>query len=348
MRTPSLRRRNDPETGSPAASRALVVDDHAEYRDYVKSLVSRFGFEVSACADGAEALDLLSAHLEFYDLLIVDYEMPRVSGLEMIKAVRAHEHHRDASAILLTTHDDLETKITALRLGFDDYLAKSSSELEIGAKLSAACRVVSRQRRLDETVRELYGLATRDELTGLFNRRVFFAEADRSLAEGRTVNLIFFDLDEFKPINDTLGHLAGDRILRDIGSLFLKRTRSEDLIARYGGDEFVMLVTTLGPQEVESLAKRISAELSSAQWIFGTETFSVGVTTGIACSSLLNQPTVAQLLSAGDRDLYKNKWLRKHPDQDPARYEYDGSREAHVIDMVMRDEDEPTRAKKNE
>lgn len=324
---------------------ALVVDDDAEYREHVVTLVSRFGFEVSAFDDGAKALDALSSGADFYDLLIVDFDMPVVNGLEFIKSLRAHERHRDAYAIMLTSSDDLETKIAALRLGFDDYLVKSASELEIGAKLSAACRVVSRQRRLDEAVRELYGLATRDELTGLFNRRVFFAEADRLLAEARIVNVILFDLDEFKPINDTLGHLAGDRILRDIGALFLKRTRSEDLIARYGGDEFVMLVPNLAPREVEALAHRIAAELGSAQWIFGTEIFSVGVTTGIACSSLLESPTVAQLISAGDRDLYKNKWLRKNPHEDPALYEYDTTRDAHVVEM-LRFDGESTGAKK--
>lgn len=347
MRTPSLRRRNETEAGNPIALRALVVDDHQQYRDYITQLASRFGFKVSACADGAEALEMLSTGSQFYDLLLVDFEMPRVSGLELIKGVREqNENHRDVYAVMLTANEDVETKITALRLGFDDFIAKSTGEVEIAAKLSAARRLITRQKRLDETVRELYGLATRDELTGLFNRRYFFAEAERLLKEGKVVNLIFFDLDQFKIINDTFGHLAGDRILRDIGSLFLKRTRTEDLIARYGGDEFVMLVANSTPSEVEHLAHRIVTEISSAQWIFGTDIFSVGVTTGISCSSLLKEPAVAQLLSAGDRDLYKNKWVRKNPDEDPSLYEYDNTRDAHVIEMLRSDDAEDTAAKK--
>src|SRR6185295_7303334 len=113
-----------------------------------------------------------------------------------------------------------------------DFITKSDSELAVAAKLSAARRLVSRQRRLDNAVRELYGLATCDELTGLYNRRFFFAETDRMLAEGRGVNLVLFDLDDFKGINDTFGHMAGDRILRDIGSMFMSRTRRDDLVAR--------------------------------------------------------------------------------------------------------------------
>jgi diguanylate cyclase (GGDEF)-like protein len=332
MRTPPLRRRTDQETGDSVPLRALIVDDHEPHRDYVASLVSRFGFNVTACADGAEALEILRDRGPF-DLLIIDREMPRVDGLELITAVRALENHGDVYAIMLTARGDVETRIEALHNGFDDFMLKSS-EMEISAKLSAARRLLSREKRLDETVRELYGLATRDELTGVFNRRFFFAEADRLLEEGTIVNLIFFDLDEFKWVNDTFGHLAGDRILRDIGALFLSRTRTEDLIARYGGDEFLMLVANLSPREVEALADRVCREIASAQWIFGTEIFSVGVTTGIACSSLLENPTIPQLLSAGDRDLYKNKWLRKNPDEDPSLYEYDSSRDAHVVEML--------------
>src|SRR5207247_8348505 len=138
-------------------------------------------------------------------------------------------------------------------------------------KLTAARRMLSHQKRLDETVRELDGLATRDELTGLLNRRFFFAEAEHLLAEGTIVNLIFFDLDRFKWVNDTYGHLAGDRILRDIGAQYLRHTRCQDIIARYGGDEFVLLVAGAALEEVEHISRRLAEELSSMQWTFGEE-----------------------------------------------------------------------------
>ncbi len=334
MRTPPLRRRSDQEPpGSPAPLRALVVDGHTEYREGIARLASAFGFSVTECGDGAAALEILHEG-NIFDLLIVDSETPRLSGLELIVAVREHDIHSDVYAVMLTAREDVATKIEALRLGFDDFMTKAATDLEIGAKLSAARRLISRQKRLDETVRELYGLATRDELTGLFNRRFFFSEAERLLAEQQIVNLIFFDLDEFKWVNDTFGHLAGDRILRDIGALFIRRTRAEDLISRYGGDEFIMLVPTMPADEVEALGLRIAAEISAVQWTFGTDAFSVGVTTGVACSSLLKDATLPQLLSAGDRDLYKNKWLKKNPSEDPKLYEYDSVRDASVVEMA--------------
>src|SRR5215210_6216521 len=100
MRTPPLRRRTDQEAGSSLLLRALVVDDHEPYREYVASLVSRFGFHVTSCADGADALEILRSGTPF-DLLVVDFEMPRLSGLELITAVRAHENYRDVYAVML-------------------------------------------------------------------------------------------------------------------------------------------------------------------------------------------------------------------------------------------------------
>jgi two-component system cell cycle response regulator len=326
------RRRTDSDAGESVLLRALVVDDNPPYRSYLSGLLSTFGFTVTTCSDGAEALSTLSAG-PFCHLLIVDCEMPGISGLGLISAVRTEASYSDAYALMLTGREDVETKVAALGLGFDDFLSKSAGEPEILAKISAARRLVARQKKLDEAVRELYGLATRDELTGLFNRRFFFSEAERLLEEGRPINLVFFDLDNFKRVNDTFGHLAGDRILRDIGSLFLRHTRHEDFVARYGGDEFVMLVTSIERPELENLVTRMVSDISTAQWTMGTETFGVGVTTGMACSSLLENPSVSQLLSAGDRDLYKNKWIKKNPERDPQLYEYDDRREGRVLDM---------------
>jgi diguanylate cyclase (GGDEF)-like protein len=326
------RRRSDVDTNGSPALRALVVDDDINYRSYIGKLLERFDFTVVYAADGDEATAALGDCV--WDLLIVDCEMPKVNGLELIEKVRARRRCADIYALMLTAHDDVDTKIRALKAGFDDFVFKSTVDAEIVAKLGAARRLVMRQRRLDTTVRELYGLATRDELTGLFNRRYFFTEADRLLAEGAAVNLVLYDLDNFKYVNDTYGHLAGDRILRDIGSLFLGRTRHQDIIARYGGDEFVLLVANTDIEEVEHLSNRLASDLARLQWGFGDDDIRVGVTTGLASSTLLEKPTISQLLNAGDRDLYKNKWVRQHPELDPSLYEYPPARADRISELV--------------
>ena len=327
-----LRRRSDGEPNEPSL-RALIVDDDENYRFFLSTVVKRFGFATTSASNGTQAIEILHNSPPF-DFLLIDYEMPNGDGLETIAAIRGDERFSDAFAVMITARNDVQTKIEALRLGYDDYINKSASELEISAKLSAARRLVVRQKRLDNAVRELYGLATRDELTGLYNRRFFFEEADRMLGAGEGINLIVFDLDDFKRVNDTFGHLAGDQMLRDIGRLFISSTRHEDVVARYGGDEFVLLVGGSQPSEVEALAKRLAAALAGTKWTFGDVTFSITISFGIACSSLIAQPALSQLIGTADRDLYKNKWVRRNPDSDPRLYEYDSTRDSEVIEFL--------------
>jgi diguanylate cyclase (GGDEF)-like protein len=299
------RRRSDLEGSESAALRALIVDDEEDARMYLSARLRRLGFVVTFATDGADAADHVAA--EAFDLLVIDCEMPRMNGIQLVEHVRRSEFCTDSYALMLTARTDVETKIAALRAGFDDFLVKTMEEPEIIARLGAARRLIVRQRRLDAAVRELYGLATRDELTGLFNRRFFFAEAERRLAEGAPVGLILFDIDDFKSVNDTWGHLAGDRVLRDVGALFLRNTRHEDLIARYGGDEFIMLVASNSQAEIARIGTRLAAEIGMLEWVPGETLFHIGVTIGVAVSSLFEHPLLELLVEAGDRDLYEKK-----------------------------------------
>src|ERR1051325_1089273 len=206
------RRRSDSDEAGPPSDflRALIADDDANFRRYISTIATRLGFVVDEAEDGEAAMHALEHNV--FDLLILDQSMPRLTGLEMIDRVRGDEEMRDVYAVMLTAYDDTATKIAALTAGYDDFVTKASTELEIAAKIVAARRLVSRQRMLDRTLHELYGLATRDELTGLFNRRFFLSEIERHVARKTPLTLVLFDLDDFKRINDTHGHLAGDQI----------------------------------------------------------------------------------------------------------------------------------------
>jgi two-component system, cell cycle response regulator len=283
------------------------------YGAYVVALTRRVGFFSEAVLNADAALEALATGE--YDAALIDHEMPLMTGIELIARLRAADATRTIFAAMLTSHEDMETKLAALDAGFDDFITKSSAEREIVAKLSAGLRVAARQRTMDVAIRELYGLATRDELTGLFNRRFFFAEVERLLAHETPLSVILFDLDDFKQVNDTHGHLAGDRVLCDLGALFHRSTRPEDIVARLGGDEFVMAVPELDLATIERIAARLSRDVHALQWAVDGAAFALGISTGIASSHLLTKPTLAQMLHVADRDMYKNKWLRKHPDR---------------------------------
>ncbi|HVG25592.1 MAG TPA: diguanylate cyclase [Thermoanaerobaculia bacterium] len=312
----------DRRTATPAGSvqplRLLLVDDDVNYRTYVASLTRRLGFWVDAADHGEAALDRLSHGA--YDLVIVDYEMPRMSGVETIRRIREQEPTRDLYALMLTGREDVDTKLTALDAGFDDFVTKTSSEPELVAKLVAARRLAARQRSMDVAIRDLYTLSTRDDLTGVFNRRFFISEAERMLAERIPVSVILLDLDGFKMINDTFGHLMGDGVLRDVATALHANTRAEDIVARFGGDEFVIALPQIDVATVERIAERVREAVAALRW--GTPSFAIGMSAGIAFSHLLPNPTLVQLVSVADRDMYKNKWLRKHPGVRPELYEY--------------------------
>lgn len=294
-------------------------------------LMRRLGFAVETAVDGLSALECLDAGT--FDLLISDLEMPRMDGMRLIQEIRATPRLSQQYAVMLTSHESLDAKVAALTTGYDDFLPKSCTEVEVVAKVVAAQRMLARHRTLSAAVTEWQAIATRDELTGVGTRRMLMDEAVRCLAEGRQIGVALLDLDDFKPINDSFGHLTGDRILRDVGALFLRRTRANDLIGRWGGDEFVLLVRDLPLDDVAGAAERLAAEIQAMQWTSGNVTFTVGVTGGIAHSSLLDCATLDQLLEAADRDLYAKKWLKKHPGETPALYEYPGRSAASVVPL---------------
>ena len=300
--------------------RLLIVDDDRHYGALIRAITRRMGFVVDLACDGEAALELLER--THYDVAIIDLDMPRLTGIDVIDRIRGNPATRDLYSRMLTGVEDPTVKLSALAAGFDDFLTKRSSDVEIAAKLVSARRIAIRQRTLDTALRELSGLAMRDDLTGVFNRRFLLAETERLLGGTGPLSLVLFDLDDFKQINDTYGHLCGDRVLRDVGALFHRSTRPEDLIARFGGDEFVMVVAELDLPAVTRIAERLIADVKALQWSSGVDTFHIGVTIGVASSSLLAEPTVAQLIDAADRDLYKNKWIRKHPDVRLELYEY--------------------------
>lgn len=287
------------------------MDDDADYRAYIAAMTRRIGFVVDVAPDGQAALE--AAADGTFDAAVIDHEMPRLNGIDVIARLRASDRTRGIYAVMLSAHEELDTKISALTAGFDDFIAKSSAETEIMARLSSAHRVAARQRTMDVTIRELYGLATCDELTGLFNRRFFTSEVERMLDERVPLSVIMFDVDGFKQLNDTYGHLAGDHALRDIGALFHRNTRPEDIVARLGGDEFAMAIPHLEVHDIEKFAQRLASDVESLSWTFDGASFRLGISTGIASTRLLPKPTLAGLLDVADRDMYKNKWLRKHP-----------------------------------
>ncbi len=330
----ALRRRSDlPPESSLEPIRVLIAEDDENFGTWLSAVARRLGLDVATAEDGAQAFDLLRGG--DFDMLISDFEMPKKDGLELIAAVRAEPSTSGLYAVMLTAHDRPAVKINALTLGYDDFLAKGCTEVEVVAKVAAARRMLARQRAHDADAREWRDIANQDELTRVATRRFFFEQAERQIAGTNSVGIVLFDVDEFKSINDTYGHLTGDQVLKDIGALFLRRTRTDDVIARYGGDELVLLVLNLGVEEIRRVAERLVAELSELQWDAGETTLRISVTMGIGCSALIEEPTVERLLGVADHELYARKWLKKHPSNTPPEvYQYPATSDRSLVSEI--------------
>jgi two-component system cell cycle response regulator len=283
----------------------LAVDDDRSYLNYLQLVLTRAGFEVSVAHNGPEAIERIRGEKDI-DLLLVDLSMPQMDGIETVQRIHEGQYVPGLYTILLTAQDRTETKLRALDSGLDDFLTKASPEPEIVAKLRSAARRLEMERRLHLENEELQNLALTDELTGIANRRALFREGEQILAAGRALSVILFDLDMFKQINDTYGHVAGDRILADVAATFKEHTRYADIIARYGGDEFVMLLPDTEIDEAREIAERLMTRIRQLRWTMRDSVVTIGASWGVAMA-LSPKESMMTLLARCDTQLYRTK-----------------------------------------
>jgi diguanylate cyclase (GGDEF)-like protein len=306
-----LRRRNDADA-EIAGIRILAVDDDQGYLAWLQTVLARAGFDVTIAHDGPSAIDQIRSDRGI-GLLLVDLSMPRMDGIETVQQVQAENASLPALyTILLTSHDGTETKLRALDGGFDDFIPKGAPASEIVAKLRSAARRLEMERRLHTVNEELQALALTDELTGIANRRALFRAAEDILVSGRQLSVVLFDLDHFKEMNDTFGHLAGDRVLADVAATLKANTRVGDIIGRYGGDELVLLLPDTDEAEARTIADRLR-QLVRANVLAG-DTVPVQMSFGTATSGG-EGGTVLDLLNICDQRLYRKKSGRRTIEQ---------------------------------
>jgi len=297
-------RRKDDYQPDNLPIRVLAVDDDGPYLRRLKLVLTRAGFDVTTADDGAAAIERIRADRDIA-ILISDLSMPGMDGIETVRRAREASAFPGLYTILLTASDGTDVKLRALDSGLDDFLTKASSDSEIVAKLRSAARRLQMERRLQVENEELQTLALTDELTGIANRRALFREADTILGSGRGLSVVLFDLDRFKQINDTYGHLMGDRILAEVAAALKANTRIGDVIARFGGDEFVLLLPDTPPDEARAITARIVKRVSELRWVMGDYVVTASITTGLASSG--SASTIATLLTECDARLYEAK-----------------------------------------
>jgi diguanylate cyclase (GGDEF)-like protein len=281
--------------------RVLVVDDEEDARTVLAEVLSP-ECEVLTAADGEEAVNL--ARKERPDIVLMDLFMPRLDGLQALQRIRADSATGDVPVIFVSARGDDGVKARALDLGAVDYLQKPFSERELRARVERTLRLSRSQSALRE-------LAQTDPLTGLANLRAFrtrLAEEVKRARRYRTpLTCVMADMDQLKPVNDELGHSAGDRAIAAVAAVIRGELRETDFGARYGGDEFVLLLPHTNGDDGRHLAERVCARLRETALEISGHRVPIGASFGVACLDHDAPDAAEALVRAADTALYDAK-----------------------------------------
>uniref|UniRef100_UPI001F55F51B GGDEF domain-containing protein n=1 Tax=Anaeromyxobacter oryzisoli TaxID=2925408 RepID=UPI001F55F51B len=282
--------------------RLLVADDEPDAREAL-SLALEPDYEVLTAADGLEAVEL--ARAERPDVVLLDLTMPRLDGLQALERLRADPATAEIPVIFVSAHGEDAVKVRSLDLGAADYLQKPFSERELRARVERTLRLVRSHRALRE-------LAQTDALTGLANLRAFRARIDEEVKRARRyrtpLTCVMADMDQLKPINDQLGHAAGDRAIAAVAAVLRHELRETDFGARYGGDEFVVLLPHTTAEEGRVFAERACTRLRETVLEIGGRRVPLGASFGVACLAPdAREDAPEALLHAADAALYAAK-----------------------------------------
>lgn len=282
---------------APEPARVLVVDDDRLAAEMVAALLWVCGIETEIVTDPTtvfEALDRIA-----FDLVLMDLSMPQIGGIELARMIRQSRRHLSVPIVFLSGEDDAETQMAARRFGGDDFISKRTDR-------NLLVRLVELR---VERARVLRSLIERDGLTGLIDHSRFLERVGQELERGRRTGsnctLAMVDIDNFKTVNDTWGHQAGDHVLRRLSSALTAWLRRTDVVGRYGGEEFGVLMLDTTPDQAVPVLDSFRQHFSRLDMVARDGAFRVTFSAGIAGSTRASE--TASLVAAADAALYRAK-----------------------------------------
>jgi two-component system cell cycle response regulator len=297
--------REPPKTSRDAI---LIAEDDPVSRRILQSWMENWGHRVIAVDDGAKAWDILQEDNP-PSLLILDWMMPGIDGLELCRKIRGRRHTYYPYVLLVTAKDGKQDVVRGLEAGADDYLTKPFDPGELRARLQVGKRILELQYDLIQAREEIRFQADHDGLSGLWNRTAIMALLERELHRGArsriSTGVLMIDVDHFKNVNDTHGHLTGDAVLKEVAHRITLAMRSYDFVGRYGGEEFLAVLSNCSQDDLHTVAERIRRSVAEAA--ICTETANVAITVSIGGVATSNATPDLELLSAADSALYAAK-----------------------------------------
>lgn len=292
----------------------LIAEDDQVSLKILEKNISEWGYDIALAVNGEEALRTLRGGA--VRLAILDWMMPGVNGIEICRSIREDAGPNYIYLIMLTSRDRRQDIIEGLEAGADDYMAKPVNFLELRARLQTGRRIVELEDKLLESNRKLRDLASRDNLTSLWNRANVFKFLEEDLAwgrrESRAVSALMIDIDDFKRINDDNGHLAGDVVLIQIAKELERGVRAYDKVGRYGGDEMLIVLPGCGLAEAAAIGERLRKSVAGERVRTPAGDIDVTLTLGCSSSEIIPNATAETLVQASDAALYEGKSLGKN------------------------------------
>ncbi|MBP1760756.1 MAG: response regulator receiver modulated diguanylate cyclase [Firmicutes bacterium] len=290
--------------------KVLIADDDRITRMLVKSYLNKWGYQSLEAEDGEQAWQILQD--ESPHLVVVDWMMPKMDGPDLCRRLRALGG-ADCYyyIILLTSRDSKEDIINGLNAGADDYITKPFMPQELEMRLRVGKRILELQQSLQESLEAQRYQAQHDALTGFLNHveilKTLEQELSRAERQQRNLTLMMGDLDHFKKVNDTFGHLAGDAVLVEVARRIRNDLRIYDAVGRYGGEEFLMVLPGCTPEEAELVADRILNSISSQPVLFRDSVIPVTISLGLAFNKVNGHTDLNEIVQAADTAMYLAK-----------------------------------------
>jgi len=243
----------------------LLADDDPVSLRIMERMLQKSGYQVITVKDGRQAAEELSRK-GGPRLALVDWMMPELDGLGLCREVRSRQDGAYVYIMLLTAKESQEDIVQGLKAGADNYLTKPCHPLELQARLLSGRRILRLEDKLVEAREEMRFKATHDSLTSLWDRGAILAllwsELSRAAREHQKVSLLLCDVDHFKQINDTRGHLTGDEVLKKVSTRLTSAVRAHDAVGRYGGEEFLIVLNGCDGEDLRNRAEQVRQAVS--------------------------------------------------------------------------------------
>lgn len=292
-------------------AQVLVAEDSAVYRHLLSSHLQEWGLPFIVAKDGSEAWRFLQ-RTDCPKLVLLDWVLPGIDGVELCRRIRQADAENSYSYVILLTGKTAKTDLLeAMDAGADDYLVKPFDQMELKARLMVGKRIIALHEQLVAAKDSLCYSATHDSLTGALNRGEVLdslrRELDRARRSRKPVSIILADVDHFKDVNDTRGHLFGDEALKEVTRRFRAKLRLYDILGRYGGEEFLMVLPDCNLKSAMARADELRACIGSQPVVFSRASKTITASMGVAVSTDHAADDITALLGQADRGLYAAK-----------------------------------------